>query len=155
MKMVGIRGWLLLLGGIAFCTEKTWAGPPPRPNPKRVSALVRQLDDKRFAVRARADRQLRKYDMGVVPLLAKHLRKESSLEVCRRLRKIIFHLFCLYLRPLVPQLGDDEYVVRKRTSQELLRYGKVLVPFLKAEVTRTKDPAVQFGLKRVLQTLSR
>jgi hypothetical protein len=64
----------------------------PAADAQRVRRLVRQLDDDCYASRAEADRLLRQLDVTAVPLLRQELQTPTTLELRRRLERIIAHL---------------------------------------------------------------
>lgn len=61
----------------------------PLPDPKKVAALLAQLDDPQFKVRKKAMLELEKMDEGILPALRAELRAEPSLEKARRLQELI------------------------------------------------------------------
>lgn len=88
----GVLGRLtVVLGWAAVCCLSPWAAEPADPA-ERVKALVRQLDDQRFATRQQADQELRGLGIAVVPLLQKELEARHPLEVTRRLESIVAEL---------------------------------------------------------------
>jgi hypothetical protein len=66
------------------------------PQPDRVRALVRQLDDDRFPVRRDAEQALRGLDVEALPLLKEEMRGTESPEVRRRLTAVIASLSQLH-----------------------------------------------------------
>jgi hypothetical protein len=116
------------------------ANPEEAPlDAKRVAALVKQLDDDRFAVREKADKALREGGKAVVPLLRKELKGAKSLEVRRRLERLISVLGANRpakvseekLAKLVGQLGSEAFEERQKAEQELLKAGKAAAPLLR------------------------
>jgi hypothetical protein len=87
---------LLCTAGITFGLTWAWADPPRAsatpPDPAKVRALVERLNSNRFAVRDQADRELRQLGLRAVPLLRQALVRPPSLEVERRLEKIVAEL---------------------------------------------------------------
>jgi hypothetical protein len=65
---------------------------PQAPDAEQVRALVRQLDDPRFAQRREADQALRGLGIGVVPQLRAELQNRPPLEVARRIEHIVNEL---------------------------------------------------------------
>src|SRR4051794_6767340 len=91
------------------------AGPPRGPDVRRVRALVRQLDDPRYRVRKKADRQLRLLGERALPLLRAERARIQSPEVYRRLEQIIQHLrFPEQIRALVADLGGNSFIIREQ-----------------------------------------
>ncbi len=88
------------------------------PEPERVQALLRQLDDRRFSARQEADRALRGLGIRVVPQLRDALRLKLPLEVARRIDSIITELTTLPWRNDVAQ-----------ALQEARRVGKPVLVF--------------------------
>ncbi len=64
----------------------------PAADPARVAALVKHLDDARFAQRQKAEDELRGMGISVVPLLQKEMESRPPLDVYRRLEKIVVEL---------------------------------------------------------------
>jgi len=56
---------------------------------KTLAKLFTELDDKKFAVRERAQTALKKYGEALVPILEQKLLQPSSLEMRRRLEKLL------------------------------------------------------------------
>ena len=62
---------------------------PTPPDRERVAALLKQLDDDRYARREAAMRELRRNLTGVLPILEAHLKARPTAEVEGRLRRLI------------------------------------------------------------------
>jgi dipeptidyl aminopeptidase/acylaminoacyl peptidase len=63
--------------------------PVPSSDPKIVKVLLKQLDDQQFAVRARAERALLARAEPIVPVLRLALKGQLSVQVRRRVEKIV------------------------------------------------------------------
>jgi hypothetical protein len=86
---------VLALGLTLTWSARSRSDTPATPETEQVRALVRQLDDRRFATREEADRALRKRGLGIVPRLRQELTGPVTLEVQRRLERIIADLIRL------------------------------------------------------------
>ncbi len=54
---------------------------------------------------------------------------------------------------LVKNLGDDEYKVRKKATEELTGIGEPAIPALKKALKKTKDPEVKERIEKILKEL--
>ena len=94
MKVAGCT-FILALGLTLAWSARSRSDAPATPETEKVRALVRQLDDRRFATREEADRALRKRGLGIVRQLRQELSGPVTLEVQRRLERIIADLIRL------------------------------------------------------------
>jgi hypothetical protein len=110
-----VAGIALLGGALVFVTTAR-ADPPIAPEPARVQALLKQLDDPRFLARQEADRGLRKLGIGVAPQLRKELKTRPPLEVVRRIDDIIDHFLS------IPWVDDWDEAIQeaKKISKPML-----------------------------------
>jgi HEAT repeat protein len=130
------------------------AAPPP--DPAHVAALVRDLDSDDFAVREKADKELRQMGSAAKPLLREALKQADSLEVRLRLERILRVVTPEErIAALIRQLGDDDYEVREKATQALRDAGPSLLPALKAAEAATPDPEVRARLQAVIRSLSK
>jgi hypothetical protein len=152
-----------LPGSWAILVPLAWAaalGPCPRadsaPDAQRVRALVKQLDDRRYAVRHRADRRLRQLGEDVLPLLRQAREARPSLEVCHRLDLIIHVLSANErIRALIEDLDSTYYAIRVKADRQLRNYGKPVIPALRKELAKVKDPGVRVYLVQIITDLSK
>ena len=72
---------------IALCRENL--KPAPSTNEKRLRQLLADLDSPRFAIRQRATAELEKIVDDIEPLLRKALQEVQTVEVKKRLEKIL------------------------------------------------------------------
>src|SRR5262249_36541850 len=63
--------------------------PPPAPNPERVRALARPLDDTRSPPGGKGDGEVSRFGKGAAPLLRRELTAAASAEIRQRLRRIL------------------------------------------------------------------
>jgi hypothetical protein len=131
------------------------AAAPPVLDPARVQALFVKLDDDRFAVRQRADRALRKLGKHALPLLRAELVRTTSLEVRKRLRRMVHDLTVDERIPdLVRQLGAPVANWAEAADWELRRYGKAVVPLLKKELTADLKAEQRSRVEKIIAELS-
>ncbi|OAI46637.1 hypothetical protein AYO44_11010 [Planctomycetaceae bacterium SCGC AG-212-F19] len=64
-------------------------GPPERDRGARARKLVAELDSDQFAVRERATEELEKWEYDAIPVLRERLAEKPSLEVVRRIERIL------------------------------------------------------------------
>ncbi len=151
MRLPTLCGFFLIMAG-----HELWAGPDPLPDPNRVRALVRQLDHPRYALRSKADRQLRLLGEAALPLLRRELDRAGSLEVYRRLERIIRYLgMAEEVRARVVDLDSNYYSVRDQADRALRGFGKPILPQLKKALARATDPGVRAHLIDIIKDLSR
>jgi hypothetical protein len=147
---------LVLLFGLA-AVGAGWARAEPAtaPDGKLVRALVKQLDDRHYAVRKKADRQLRKLGEPVVPLLRAELDAARSLEVCRRLERMIKDLTVNErVRALIEDLDSNYFAIRERADCQIRGFGKAILPLLKVELKKATDLGVRARLKQIIADLA-
>jgi len=63
--------------------------PVPPPDPKKVAALIADLDHPRFKVRQNAMLELDKMDEGALPALQDALKAKPSLDKARRIQELL------------------------------------------------------------------
>ncbi|MBY0527670.1 MAG: thioredoxin family protein [Gemmataceae bacterium] len=120
MRLVTPGRILLVLIGAALCCLAPGAAEP-RSLPERVSALVKQLDDNRFAVRHEADRELRSIGVAVVPLLKKEMETRPPLEVYKRLESIVTDLSSIPWKTDLAQAREEA----KRAGKPILVFSTI------------------------------
>jgi hypothetical protein len=110
-----------LIGGVLLAATPVGASPLPAPDADQVRALVRQLDDPRFAERRAADQALRRLGIGVVPQLRAELQNRPPLEVARRIELIVNEL------ALLKWHGDLDEAMSKaeRSGKPLLVFSTI------------------------------
>ena len=151
MRLGTLCAFLLVVLGPAVRAD-----PEPRPDPKRVRALVRQLDHPRYAVRQKADRRLRLLGEAALPLLRSERDRATSLEVYHRLERIIKSLgIAEEVRSRVVDLDSSYYGVRDQADRALRGFGKAILPQLKKELARATDLGVRAHLLDIIKDLSR
>lgn len=107
------------------------AGPPNRVDRVRLGELFNQLDDDAFAVRHKADGEIRGMGKVALPALKAELARTKSLEVRTRLRRIVADLsFDERVDGLVKLLGDHDTLTRERAAWTLRQAGTAVVPML-------------------------
>jgi hypothetical protein len=163
MKLAAICMGTVLVVGMAASLVAAQASPP---DPDQIGDLVRQLDDGRFAVRDRADRELRRLGKDVLPFLDKEIKATKSEEVRQRLTKITDYLTRdqrmaalakareQRIAALVAGLGALRYRDRENATAELLLFGKEVVPILQKERARAPDIETQRRLESIIRKLS-
>jgi HEAT repeat protein len=126
-----------------------------KPDPERVRALVKDLDDNRFLVRQRADRNLRALGKEALPLLQTELKATKS-EQARVFLKTIIEDTQLEerIRGWIKQLGSVHFRERQNATDQLLQQGKAALPVLKRELERRPDPEIQRRLERIIKTIA-
>jgi len=155
MKLGSRWVFTLLFAGLVVCEASVQAAPAEKPDPERVRALVKQLDDDRFLVREQADKELRQLGKDVVPLLKKELQDPASLEARCRLEKIIDHLAPdESVLPLIRQLGANEFENREKATRELLQKGKAILPLLQKQMAKETDLEISRRLQHIIKKLS-
>lgn len=111
----------LWCGVLVTAAAPAVAAPPPAPDAEQVRALVRRLDDPRFAQRRDADAALRQLGIGVVPQLRQELQKRPPLEVARRIENIVNELAQLKWRADLPEALRDA----RRSGKPVLVFSTV------------------------------
>jgi hypothetical protein len=132
-----MRSILSWTAALAIITASTLAhaAAPPALDAARVAALLEKLDHDRYNVRERADRELRKLGKPVLGRLRAEMERTPSVEVRRRLRRMIHDLTVDERIPgLVKELGRRETQFQQMAAWELRRYGKSIVPLLKKQL---------------------
>jgi hypothetical protein len=146
---------VLLLGWVVTGDPPLAAEPEAALDAKRVRALVKQLDARRYPMRQKADRQLRQFGEAVVPLLRKELDATRSAEVHRRLERIIHDLSLNErLLALIEDLDSNYFIIRERADREIRAYGKAALPLVRKELKNATDPGVRTRLKQIIADLS-
>jgi hypothetical protein len=146
----------LLLGWILSSGLLPGAETEAAPDAKSVRALVKQLDAKRYAMRQKADRQLRRFGEAVVPLLRKELDATRSAEVHRRLERIIRDLSLNErILALIEDLDSNYFIIRERADREIRAYGKAILPVVKKELKNATDLGVRARLKQIIADLDK
>ena len=126
------------------------------PDVRHVRALVRQLDDPHYRIRKKADSQLRLLGEAALPLVRAELRRTQSLEVYRRLERIVEYLSIpQQIRALVADLGDNTFIIREQADRRLRSFGKRILPLLKRELARSTDVGVRVHLIDIIKDFSK
>jgi hypothetical protein len=120
---------IVLTAVLALGLALPWSGRPLPANPQapdaeRARALVRQLDDSRFATREAAERGLRQLGLAVVPLLREELKRPASLEVRCRLQRVVAELTRLPWREDMPAALAEA----GKTGKPLLIFSTIGAP---------------------------
>jgi hypothetical protein len=161
MKLRPSWGKVLVIAWTTLWCTTVWSAPSNLPDPKKVHALVQQLDSNRFAVRRRADKKLRQLGKAALPLFLREHKAATSLEVRRRLEKIIAPL--LDSKPIllaVRNLGDARFAMRERVANRTLeacrvwlRYGRSPIPLLRQIQAGSADPEIEGRLELLIKKL--
>ena len=131
------------------------AGPPNRLDTKRISVLMRDLDDDDFHVRKKADDELRAMGKAVLPLLEAERARSRSLEVRYRIDRIKVALTADdQISGWVRLLNHDDPQFREQASQALRYAGPPIVPLLKKEIGRASDSQCKARLEKVIEAIS-
>jgi hypothetical protein len=155
LLMKSILSWTAALVLIPAAGMLGHAAAPPVVSAARIAPLIEKLDHDRFNVRERADRDLRKFGSRVVGLLRTEMARSSSVEVRRRLRRMIQHLTIGARVPaLVKELGHSESHIQALAAWELRRGGKTVVPLLKKELKGSLSKEHRQRVEAIIAELS-
>jgi hypothetical protein len=94
----------------------------------------------------------------VAPLLEKELAKKPSLEVRRRLERIIDKFSERWLArngpALIRQLGDNAFEQREKATRQLIEAGKPALPLLRKALDNT-DPEIRNRARVIIDAINK
>jgi hypothetical protein len=133
-----------------------WSAAASQPlDTDQIRVLIEKLDDDRYDVRERAERELRKQPASLVPVLEQAAEKADSMEVRWRLGRVLEVVGGMErkVRMLLRQLTHESYSKREQADQELRKLGPKALPLLKKEIAVVRDAEATRRLQRIVNHL--
>jgi RNA polymerase sigma factor (sigma-70 family) len=144
---------MLVASAYEKSTKKTEKKESPATEPTEIDKLIAALDDKDFATRERAMKQLLEKGKKIVPALVEALKNTKSVEQKKRLETLVGKLdppkesMDEKIARLISNLGSNDITERDKATNGLVKIGKPAVPALREVLQLEKATSLEVVIR--------